>query len=656
MKEDANNQLFEEETHNDDIHWVHTLIIGSGAAGLNAAVQLYRSGINDILILTEGLSKGTSINTGSDKQTYYKLSMSGTESDSPLDMAKSYLLGGAMHGDVALIEASLSSRAFFNLVNLGVSFPHDKYGQYVGYKTDHDPKQRATSVGPYTSREMCRQLIKEIESLGIPVLEGREVIKLVSMGAGEEKRIVGALAVNREKTVDSFAAENIIFAVGGPGGLYETSVYPKVQFGSIGLALMEGAEAQNLPEFQFGLASIKFRWNVSGTYMQVIPKFISRASDGISDEREFLSDFFQSKPEMNGNVFLKGYQWPFDARKAIGGSSIIDILVYIETVEKGRRVFLDFRSNPEGYSLDNLPKEARDYLIRSQAFQDTPIERLHAMNPGAIDLYREHHIDLYQEPLEVAVCAQHNNGGLAGNIWWESTNIKHFFPIGEVNGSHGVNRPGGSALNAGQVGGYRAAEYIKNQYSTTTLNKPSVEKYINKAKKDELDWAKTSKNSSLLYKEVLQDIQSRMTRAGAHIRSKTILEDELSDAKNLVEMITAKGCNPEQMGIHKSFRGRQLAIAHWIYLEAINAMLNNQVGSRGSSIILDQNGIKVHEQLDEKWRIQIENTSFKKKILTTCLTNDYNVLNEWKAVRPLPETDPWFEIVWADYRKGKIYD
>ena len=87
------------------------------------------------------------------------------------------------------------------------------------------------------------------------------------------------------------------------------------------------------------------------------------------------------------------------------------------------------------------------------------------MNPGAIELYRDHGIDIAREPLEIAVCAQHNNGGLAGNHWWESINIKHLFPVGEVNGSHGVYRPGGSALNAGQVGGFRAAEFIAHRYA-----------------------------------------------------------------------------------------------------------------------------------------------------------------------------------------------
>ena len=85
------------------------------------------------------------------------------------------------------------------------------------------------------------------------------------------------------------------------------------------------------------------------------------------------------------------------------------------------------------------------------------------MNPPAVEIYQEHGIDLHKEPLEIAVCAQHNNGGFAVNKWWESS-IPHTFVIGEMAGTHGVKRPGGSALNAGQVGGLRAAEYIVNVY------------------------------------------------------------------------------------------------------------------------------------------------------------------------------------------------
>ena len=275
---------------------VHTLVIGSGAAGLNAAVQLRAEGVDDVLIVTEGLDMGTSINTGSDKQTYYKLAMCGARRRlAARIMAETYFDGGSMHGDLALVEASLSARAFLHLVNLGVPFPRDAYGQFVGYKTDHDPRQRATSIGPYTSREMCRALIRRVRRAGHPRPRERVVVELLTVEEDGGRRAAGAVAVDGHGRLEVIGAENVVFAVGGPGGLYKTSVYPEVHTGAIGLALLAGAAAQNLPESQYGLASIGFRWNVSGTYMQVVPRFVSTAPDGAGDEREFLRDYFDDR-------------------------------------------------------------------------------------------------------------------------------------------------------------------------------------------------------------------------------------------------------------------------------------------------------------------------------------------------------------------------
>src|SRR5512136_964809 len=524
--------------------WVHTLVIGSGAAGLNAAVQLRANGVEDVMIVTEGLHKGTSINTGSDKQTYYKLSMCGGEADSPVAMAETYFSGGSMHGDLALVEASLSARAFMHLVNLGVPFPRDKYGQFVGYKTDHDPRQRATSIGPYTSREMCRALMRQAERLGIEVREKRNVVQLLTLGDGDARRVAGALALREDGSLEAYGAENVVLAVGGPGGLYQTSVYPQVHTGAIGLALLAGARAQNLPESQYGMASIKFRWNVSGTYMQVIPAFISTAADGVGDEREFLREYFDSAGEMNSRVFLKGYQWPFDARKVVGGSSLVDILVYIETVLRQRRVFLDFRRNPAGFRFDDLSAEALDYLTRSGALQDTPLERLRTMNPGAIELYAEHGIDLAVEPLEIAVCAQHNNGGLAGNHWWESTNLGHLFPVGEVNGSHGVYRPGGAALNAGQVGALRAALYIGRRCRSDPRGAEAMLAVCADQIRRTMDVARLAiagrKEGRRSVAEVRRDIQNRMSRCGAHISTPALVRQAVGEAWALCREIRAR--------------------------------------------------------------------------------------------------------------------
>ncbi|QRN83770.1 FAD-binding protein [Chloroflexota bacterium] len=635
---------------------VHTLVLGSGAAGLNSAAQLKINGLEDVLILSEGLQMGTSINTGSDKQTYYKLSMSGDEADSPADMAKTYFANGAMHGDLALVESSLSPRGFLNLVNLGMPFPRDEYGQFIGYKTDHDPRQRATSIGPYTSREMCRVLISQVQSLGIPIREKRTAIQLVTLG-DESKRVCGLLAVNQQGEFEAYLFENLVFAVGGPGGLYQSSVYPKVHNGAIGLALMAGAEAVNLPESQYGMASTAFRWNVSGTYMQVIPRVISRAADGISDEQEFLRSYFDSVGEMNGMVFLKGYQWPFDARKVMGGSSIVDILIYIETVINQRRVYLDFRSNPKDFSFDTLPEEARVYLEKSGADQDTPIDRLAKMNPAAIELYKDHNIDLWTEALEIGVCAQHNNGGLAGNIWYESTNIHHLFPVGEVNGSHGVARPGGSALNAGQVAGFRVSEFIANRYQGWSLAEAQGEAAIEQALNVAAAWLSISEESSIDWKIDLNEFRNRMTKYGAIIRDKDGIEKAVAEARQHVQSIMERGCHFERrQDIKHAFQVRQLSFAHLVYLDAIQHQIKAGVGSRGSSIVMESGGKQVHPKLSDKWSIAAEDATFRGKVLQTWADLHGENHHKWEDCRPIPSTDAWFETSWARYRDGAIYD
>ncbi|WP_369461572.1 hypothetical protein [Thermoclostridium stercorarium] len=112
--------------------------------------------------MTEDISAGTSRNTGSDKQTYYKLSLEGSEPDSVREMAETLFEGQCVDGDIALVEAALSVQCFMKLVDMGVPFPVNRYGEFIGYKTDHDPRKRATSAGPLTSRLMTEALEREV--------------------------------------------------------------------------------------------------------------------------------------------------------------------------------------------------------------------------------------------------------------------------------------------------------------------------------------------------------------------------------------------------------------------------------------------------------------------------------------------------------------
>ncbi len=195
---------------------------------------------------------------------------------------------------------------------------------------------------------MFRALSAEVKRLKIRVLDHHQVIALLTDNT--RSRVIGAVALNTEEKIPQkafvlFNATNIVLGTGGPGDLYSSSVYPLSQRCSVGMAFRAGATGQNLTESQFGIASLKFRWNLSGSYQQAIPRYFSTDKNG-KDEKEFLNEHFPDYKRLSRAIFLKGYQWPFDTDKISGfGSSLIDLLVYREKEEKGRRVFLDFTRN-----------------------------------------------------------------------------------------------------------------------------------------------------------------------------------------------------------------------------------------------------------------------------------------------------------------------
>lgn len=674
----------------------HTLVLGSGAAGLAAAVRLRAEGIESVAVATEGLEMGTSINAGSDKQTYYKPSLCGATPDSPRAVAESYLTAGGADGDLALTEAATSTRAFFHLVDLGVPFPRDAYGQYAGYRTDHDPARRATSCGPYTSREMCRALIREVRRRAIPVLENRVAVRLLTESLGVDEsgvplgKTLGVVCVDGTTgEFEVFRVENLVFATGGPGGLYWKSVYPEVHTGAIGLALEVGALAKGLAESQFGLASFaslegreiarrggtfprQFRWNVSGSYMQVIPKLTSTDGDGRSNAREFLSDYCASPTEALGLVFLKGYQWPFDASKAAGGSSFVDLCVFYETEARGRRVFLDFRENPRGYAFDKLPQEAREYLAKSGADKPTPFERLRRMNPAAIALYRDWGIDLAVEPLEIGVCAQHNNGGLAIDRWWRSVNIEGLYPIGEVAGTHGVARPGGAALNAGQVGAFRVAERIARD-ARGAATAPSLSSAFVATAVAEVSTlrraARGARRRGLDWRAERETFQRRMSGACGILRSAAILKSARADASAQASRLRAL-FDDEEDGFEECLtadeieilRNRQLVLAHKVYLDSVFSVVESGVGSRGSQLTLAPDGLLISERLPFEWRAAPEDPFFRTQIFYDYVASRHGVEGGVATrsfrlpAKPIPEPDEWFENVWREFRDGKTYD
>ena len=625
------------------------LVVGSGAAGFNAAVSLKKQGLKRVVLISSGLERGTSRNTGSDKQTYYKLGLS-SQADSIASMAETLFSGGAMDGPTALAEAALSARGFLHLADIGVPFPQDRYGCFPGYQTDHDPAGRASSCGPYTSRDMTRQLEKEARLWGAELWDGYQAVRILTGGGAVQGVAALSLKALKQGRIEFtyFLTRAVVYAVGASAGLYGASVYPASQVGGMGAALRAGAPAVNLTEWQYGIASLHPRWNLSGSYQQIIPRYFSVQEEG-GKEYEFLAEAFENRAAMLDAIFLKGYQWPFDAEKTQGnGSSLIDLAVWRQR-QQGRRVYLDFRKNPMGMSWaqvwELLGDTAREYLANSHVTGERPVDRLEAMNAPALRLYQDKGRDLSSEPLEIAVCAQHQNGGLQVDHWWRSP-LEGLYPVGECAGTHGVRRPGGAALNSGQVGSLRAAQWIAAHPAPPPAWGDELQ-----AQAEALE-ARTQgflREGGEPPAACWRRLKARMEGMG-HVRSlesaREIAQAAGEELGSLEQVMTVRRL-PE---LEAAFAVEDLLTVQQAMAVSVQRYIEAGGGSRGSALIADGEGALALPQL----RCRAAGRALEGQVQQVCLRQG-KVECRFRAVLPLPQEESWFETAWAQFQSGAIY-
>ena len=563
-------------------------VVGAGAAGLNAMDELLARGV-DAVLFADDLNGGCSINSGSDKQTYYKMSLAGDSPDCVQSLAERFFAGGGMQGHHARTLAALSVRSFMKLALLGVPFPQNEWGEYVGYQTDHDTTRRATSAGPLTSRMMAECLRKSVIARGGRMVDGARLAEIHTTGG----RADGALFMCEDGFIQ-VSCGRLILATGGNADIYGRSVFPENQHGATGPALRAGAKANNLCYWQYGLASTKVRWNVSGSYQQAIPEYVDEKGNIIAPDIASRSDM----------IFLKGYQWPFDAARA-DMSAAVDRAV--KTVcDAGGRAYMDFRTDPLRGNFGILSAEARDYLKNCGALCSTPVERLKRINMPAYDFYRDRGIDLEKEPLEIAVCAQHSNGGLWVDENWQ-TSVENLFAAGECSGVFGAYRPGGSALNETQVGSLRAAEYI-------AAHPVSVNVLPDDTFADDIRRLSKSVNCA----DEIRYFRNRMDVCAGAVRSAAAMKELKAEVGRRLE---APVMDPVLRDIL------------WVQKYTLSAMLKQAefAGSAGHIV-------------EDSAAVDAQHCTYS---FVTDQTGTKAV-----PVSPIPEGDQWFERVWKRYKEN----
>src|SRR5690606_33177483 len=234
---------------------------------------------------------------------------------------------------------------------------------------------------------------------------------------------------------------------------------------------------------------------------------------------------------------------------------------------------------------DQLSPEAYEYLDRAGVVglgNSTPIQRLQHMNRPAYNFYLERNpqIDLEVEPLEVAVCAQHNNGGLAVDQWWHS-NVEGFFPVGEAAGAHGIYRPGGAALNSGQVGATRAAAYVAARRTEEPIAEASFESLAAPVSRAALslltqanERATTSDDNT---DALLREATELMSRNAAVVRSRASIDEALAQVKQWLDdyesLMVADASS--RRSVNRLFLIRDIITSQYVYLCAMADYLDH---------------------------------------------------------------------------------
>lgn len=451
------------------------LVVGSGGAALRAAIAARESAPElSVLVATKGKpgKSGVTANSCSDRMAFHA-TLPYTEpggADAWTYHADDiYRIGGKVSDKVlAEVLARQAADAFEYLDGLGVPFVK-KEGQADQFVTDGSEYARACYTGPRTANHIEQALVKRFRELSINLLEYTMVVRLVHDGT----RLLGVIAVDtREKDPElalfMIRTPAVILATGGGGMIYEHNVFPGGMTGDgFALAYEAGGELVNMEFIQIGIASTKTKFNCSGSMMRAVPRLVN--SEGI----EFLAQYFPadtSAAEIANTVFKKGATWPVSYEHK---THVIDIALYKEW-RAGRKTYLDFGRNPDGFKFEWLTAENQARYKREMGMDlgneirnKSPLERLREINQPSINWFGEYGISLENGDLiEVAACAQHFQGGIKIDAHAQTT-LPGVWAAGETaGGQHGANRPGGNALLDcqvfGRIAGQAAANFVRH--------------------------------------------------------------------------------------------------------------------------------------------------------------------------------------------------
>jgi hypothetical protein len=248
------------------------------------------------------------------------------------------------------------------------------------------------------------------------------------------------------------------------------------------------------------------------------------------------------------------------------------------------------------------------------------------------------------------------NGGLAVDSWG-ATSLDGCYAIGEAAGTHGVTRPGGAALNAGQVLGTRCAEHAAARRTMRASNAPEPT-LIDEAVARILDILKA--DSPLTVKSIGKDVQDRMSDHAGVLCNAPDVKRALAASRALNETIRQQGIAYSGASeALKALQWRQTALLSEAVLTALAFYIARGGGSRGARAICASEGDRVPEARTgvlEDVRFVSERVEDRAEQIHVRFAAGVFAC-EARPVRRLNRDDkPFFERDWPDFLTCAIHN
>lgn len=393
------------------------VVVGSGVAGLTAALRCAAAGRRTVVVTKARLDDGST------RWAQGGIAAALGDGDTPEQHLDDTLVAGAGLCDEAAVRLLVTEGpdAVRRLIASGAVFDTSAETGEIELTREggHHRRRIAHAGGDATGAEISRALVEAVQAAGIETVENALVLDLLLDAEGRTAGVtLHVMGEGQHDGVGAVHAPAVILATGGMGQVFSATTNPSVSTGDgVALALRAGAEVSDLEFVQFHPTVLFLGADAEGQQPLV--------SEAVRGEGAYLVDA--------------------DGVRFMTGQHELAELAPRDIVAKG----IMRRMQEQG--TQHMYLDARHFGA----------EMWEQRFPTILAACRSHGIDPVTEPIPVAPAAHYASGGVRTDLHGRTT-VPGLYACGEVacTGVHGANRLASNSLLEGLVFAERIADDI----------------------------------------------------------------------------------------------------------------------------------------------------------------------------------------------------